>query len=140
MLWQRLVWSWDVTTFLRRPEDVLKTSVSAGKRLRVKPTTCRSSHLRYFLRKVVLTNFAKLTGKHLCQSLFLNKVTGHRPAILFKKRLWHRSFPVNFAKFLRTPFWQNTSGQLLLNIHKAVLNLPVFPFTTLVWFRKYFEK
>ena len=32
-----------------------------------------------------------------------------------KKRLWHRCFPVNFAKFLRTPFLQNTSGRLLLN-------------------------
>ena len=31
---------------------------------------------------------------------------------LFKKRLWHRCFPVNFAKFLRTPFLQNTSGRL----------------------------
>ena len=29
---------------------------------------------------------------------------------LLKKRLWHRCFPVNFAKFLRTPFLQNTSG------------------------------
>ena len=31
-----------------------------------------------------------------------------------KKRLWHRCFPVNFAKFLRTSFLQNTSGRLLL--------------------------
>ena len=36
--------------------------------------------------------------------------TGLRPATLLKKRLWHRCFPVNFAKFLRTPFLQNTSG------------------------------
>ena len=28
-----------------------------------------------------------------------------RPATLFKKRLWHRCFPVNFAKFLRTPLF-----------------------------------
>ena len=28
---------------------------------------------------------------------------------------WHRCFPVNFAKFLRTRFSQNTSGRLLLN-------------------------
>ena len=35
---------------------------------------------------------------------------------LLKKRLWHRCFPVNFVKFLRTPFLQNTSGQLLLNL------------------------
>ena len=26
------------------------------------------------------------------------------------ERLWHRCFPENFAKFLRTPFLQNTSG------------------------------
>ena len=32
------------------------------------------------------------------------------PATLLKKRLWHWCFPVNFAKYLRTPFWQNTSG------------------------------
>ena len=37
-----------------------------------------------------------------------------RPATLLKKRLWHRGFPVNFAKFLRTSFLQNTCGQLLL--------------------------
>ena len=37
-----------------------------------------------------------------------------RPATLLKKRLWHRCFPVNLAKFLRTPFLQNTSGRLLL--------------------------
>ena len=50
----------------------------------------------------------------MCQSLFFNKVASLRPATLSKKRLWHRCFPVNFAKFLRTPFLQNTSGQLLL--------------------------
>ena len=42
----------------------------------------------------VVRNFAKLTGKHL----------------------YHRSFFNKVAKFLRTPFLQNTSGRLLLNI------------------------
>ena len=27
------------------------------------------------------------------------------PESLLKKRLWHRSFPVNFVKFLRSPFF-----------------------------------
>ena len=45
--------------------------------------------------------------------LFFNKVAGLRPATLLKKRLWHRCFPVNFAKFLRTPILQNTSGGYL---------------------------
>ena len=59
----------------------------------------------------------------MCQSLFFNKVAGRRPAIIFKKSLWQRCFPVNFAKFLRTPFLQNTSGRLLLKLFglKSVL-------------------
>ena len=55
------------------------------------------------MKKGVLRNFTKFTGKHLCQSLFLNKVAGFRPATLIKKTLWHRCFPVSFAKILRTP-------------------------------------
>ena len=37
-----------------------------------------------------------------------------RPATLLKKKLWHRRFTVNFAKFLRIPFLLNTSGRLLV--------------------------
>ena len=44
------------------------------------------------------------TGKHLCHSLFFNKVSGVSFATLLKKILWHRCFPINFEKFLRTPF------------------------------------
>ena len=32
--------------------------------------------LEMFYEKGVLKNFAKFTGKHLCQSLFFNKVEG----------------------------------------------------------------
>ena len=66
------------------------------------------------MKKGFLRNFTKCTGKHLCQSLFFNKVAGLGPVALLKKRLWHRRFPVDFVKFLRTPFLQNTSGRLLL--------------------------
>ena len=57
-----------------------------------------------FCKKGILRNLAKFTGKHL----FFNKVAG------LKKRLWHRCFPVNFARFLSTPFLQNTLRRLLL--------------------------
>ena len=60
-------------------------------------------------KKGVLRNFAKFTGKQLYQSLFLNKVAGLRPAILFKNRLWRSFFLVNFAKFSRAPFFYRTS-------------------------------
>ena len=77
----------------------------------------RSSQRRCSLRKGVLRNFSKFTGKHLCQRLYFNKVAGLRPATLLQKRLWHRCFPVNFEKFLRIPFLQNTSRRLLLPFH-----------------------
>ena len=59
--------------------------------------------------------FHKFTGKYLCQSLFFNKVVGLRSATLLKKRLWHRCFPVNFAKFLR-PFYLEHLWWLLLKM------------------------
>ena len=84
----------------------------------------RSSHQRRSVWKGVLRNFAKLTEKHQRQSLFFNKVTGLRPKALLKKRLWHRCFPVYFAKFLTAPFLQNTSKRLLLNTCKNEANSP----------------
>ena len=76
-----------------------------------------------FCEKGVLRNFAKFTGKHLCKSLFFNKVAGLRPATLLKKRLWHRCFSVNFAKFLRTPFLTEHLRWLLLIISNYCLDL-----------------
>ena len=38
--------------------------------------TYRSNHQRCSREKGVLKNFTELTGKHLCQSLFFNKVAG----------------------------------------------------------------
>ena len=53
----------------------------------------------------------------MCQSLFSN-----RSASLLKNRLWHFSFfPTNFAKFSKTPFLQNTSGQLLSSFQRIYL-------------------
>ena len=65
----------------------------------------RSSHQRCFMKKGVLKNFAKFTEKHLYQSLLFNKAANLRPATLVKKRLWHRCFLIDFAKFLRISFF-----------------------------------
>ena len=61
----------------------------------------RSSHRRCSVRKGVFRNFAKFTGKHLCQSLFFNKVAG-------------------------LSLLQKTSGQLLLKLliqHLVILGI-----------------
>ena len=47
---------------------------------------------------------------------FLDKGAGFRPGTLLKKRLWHRCFPVNFVKSLRTPFLTEHLRWLLLNV------------------------
>ena len=59
----------------------------------------------------VIAGFHKKWSKNTAKKALF---TGLRPATLLKKRLWHRCFSVNFAKFLRTPFSQKTSGLLLL--------------------------
>ena len=75
----------------------------------------RSSQQSWSLEKGFFKNFAKFTGTHLCQSLFLNKVGSLSPATLFKKRLWHSCFPLNFAKFLKKLFFIKHLWWLLLN-------------------------
>ena len=71
---------------------------------------CRGSCLEMFCKIGVLRNFAKVTEKHLCQSLFFNKVASLRPTTLLKKRLWHRWFLWIFRNFQEHIFLQNTSG------------------------------
>ena len=59
---------------------------------------CSRSHV--FFKIGARKNFVVFTGKYLCWSLFLIKLTLKTP-----KRLQHRCFLVNIAKFLRTPFF-----------------------------------
>ena len=68
------------------------------------PWNCRerSSHQRCSVKKLFL--------------VFFNKAYS-----LLKKSHWHWCFFVNFAKFLRTPFLQNTSGRLLLQGRSTIL-------------------
>ena len=80
----------------------------------------RSSHGRCSINKGNLRNFVKFTGKHLCQSLFLKKVAGLKPASLLIMRLWHKCFPVSFAKFLRTPFYRIPLGDCFWYIYKQI--------------------
>ena len=63
-----------------------------------------------FFKKGVLRNFTKFTGKTCARDSFLIKlqVSGLKTVTLLKKNLCHKCFPVNFGKFLRTPFLQNT--------------------------------
>ena len=53
------------------------------------------THRDVFYKKGILRNFAKFTGKHLCQSLFFNKVAGDSGTDVF---LWIlRNFENTFS-------------------------------------------
>ena len=108
------------------PEDIFRIKIKKRKILYRKKSplsknplskdkgNTRSCHQRCSVKKHFFRNFAKFTG--------------FRPATLLKERLWHRRFPVNFTKFLRTPFLQNTSGRLLLkkaNFGKSCKNFKI---------------
>ena len=77
--------------------------------IKIKHWGLRSSRPEVFCKKVVLRNFTKWKGKHVCQSLFFNKVAGLRPANLLKKRLWHRCFPVKFCEIFKNTFFYRTA-------------------------------
>ena len=67
-----------------------------------------SSRERCSTKKDVLSNFAKSTGKHLCQSLFFDKVADLRPAtsknIFFTEHLWATA---SDCKYFSNPFQAN---------------------------------
>ena len=65
------------------------------------------------MKKGVLENIAKFIGKHLCQSLFFNKVEGLRPATLLKKRL-AQVFSCEFCEFFKNTFFTEHLRLLLL--------------------------
>ena len=76
-------------------------------------STSRRNRLQMFFKISVLKSFANFTGKHLCWSLFLIKLQALDPHVT-ERWLQHRCFPVKFAKFLRTAFFQKHLQWLLL--------------------------
>ena len=66
-----------------------------------------------FYQKAVLKNFAIFTGKTVLKFLFY-KIAGLYTCNFIKKRLLHRSFLVNIAKFLKTTFLNNIHERFLL--------------------------
>ena len=60
-----------------------------------------------FCRKGVLRNFAKFTGKHLCQSLFFNKVAGGACNFI-KKETLAQVFSCEFCKIFKNTFSYRT--------------------------------
>ena len=81
----------------------------------------RSSRPEVFCKKGVLRNFTKFTGKHLCQSLFFNKVAGLTPANFIKKEALAQVFCREFCEISKNTFFIEHLWWLLL---KHVIKQP----------------
>ena len=83
----------------------------------------RSSHRRCSMKKGVLRNFVNLTEKHLCQSLFFNKVAGLSHWLLTPLNHCFCSTKTELSKadFKGAIIWNN-----LPNHFKEVKSLPEF--------------
>ena len=68
---------------------------------------------RCSVKKVFLEISQNSQENNCARVSFLIKLQA-RPATLLKKKLWHSCFPVNFVKFLRTPFYKEHLWWLLL--------------------------
>ena len=69
-----------------------------------KKTYLQSSRLEVFCKKGVHKTFVEFTGKHLCQSIFLNKVAGLRHPDMLKKTLI-QVFSSEFWEIFRNTFF-----------------------------------
>ena len=78
-----------------------------------------------YSRKKVFLKFSQelFTRKHQCWGLLLNKNAGLRVCNFIQKKLRHRCFLVNIAKFLRTPILKNINELLFERFPTCTSNI-----------------
>ena len=78
----------------------------------------RSSHWRCSMKKTVLNNFAKFTGKQLCQSLFFNK---RLFLTFFKRETLAQLFSCEFCEiFQKTLFTEHLRRTTPIESHNFI--------------------
>ena len=75
----------------------------------------RNSYRECSVKNVALRNFAKFTGKHLCQSLFFDKVAGLKPATLLKRDSCFSVFLSILRNFQEHVFYRIPTGDGFCN-------------------------
>ena len=95
--------------------------------------------------KKVFLEISQNSQENTCANVsFLIKLQ-QVPASLLKTRLWHRCFPVNFAKFIRAPFFTEHHWWLPLEVKIMCWELYVlgsskivcFNMMTSLWFERW---
>ena len=81
---------------------------------------CYFDALRFCFKKVFLKTSQNSQENTCARVTFLiNLLFNKKETLALKKILWHRCFPVNFAKFLRTAFFVEHIQWLLLSLSRG---------------------
>ena len=109
---------WGLKLFLkchRRSQNVYFFLLGTNHFIKHSGVFFRSSRLEVFCKKVVLGNSKNSEESTCARVSFLIKLQALDSQFYLKKSLWHRCFPVNFVKFLRTQsFIQHLRWLLLI--------------------------
>ena len=103
----------------------------------------RSSQRRCSIRKGVLWTFAKFTGKHLCQSLFFNKIGGLWKGTVFWTSYVRSIYVLCLRGFYRTPpddcfgFYYVVDSKILTSLTRS---LEKRIWSILLWYQVDFVK
>ena len=97
-LWDNLRWFFSSFHFLK----IISDNSQISWRRKAGCTLLQKQPQEMFYKKEVIKDLTKFTEKHLCRGLFFNKAAGLMSSTLFKKRLQHRYFSVNFRNLIRT--------------------------------------
>ena len=107
---------WRMISFVYLPKYLFFSSITFF------PALPFFKHYLCSFRKGVFDNFAKFTGKHLCQSLFFNKTAGLRLALLLKKDSGTGCFLWILGNFWEHFFYRIPPGDCFY----VFKNLPIF--------------
>ena len=109
-------------------------------KMQIPKTVFRSSHQRCYVRKGVLRNFTKFTGKHLYQSIFFNKVGGLRHAKHAKQAILWSTPSTLFYEVRQTPHSMKHTKHVKCVILWSRPSMPIFWSTPSLPFHKAHQK
>ena len=87
----------------KRLDEILKIFIPILTEIKLR-TYAEAVVQRYSVKKVFL-EISQNSQENSCARVSFLIVVGLRAASLLRKRLYHRCFPVNFVKFVRTLFF-----------------------------------
>ena len=92
-----------------------KNRNNSSKKFKINGNICRSSRPNLLCKKVFL-KISQNSQENTCTRASFLISCRRQPAASLKKRLWHRSFPVDFVEFIRIPSFIEHILWLLLSM------------------------